>query len=295
MGERALHLSLREEHVEVSVLHVLRHHAQRVGGHAHAQQPDDVGVVQAGHDLDFLQEVAPKGRGSKGHMAVGGGGTAAAAGGAAVAAQTWPGWWRQAAAASRPPAPSGRLAREAATPRPGTPGGLRLCTGGPAGRGGAERRRRYAQQTRARGSALAAHLSELPLPQLLPEDQLLTRELGGRDVLPGEGVHGEGGNGVHVAARHALQPDDVRLGVVRRAAVEALVRRALGDVRLGVASSAGCRREEEEERLYFDFFPVLLASTAAIRVRSRLPTIAVNLGFGSVSKSLESHLSDLTA
>lgn len=98
---------------------------------------------------------------------------------------------------------------------------------------------------------LAADLSKLPLPQLLPEDQLLTRELGGRDVLPGEGVHSEGGNGVHVAAGDALQPHDVRLCVVRSAAVEALVRRALGDVRLGVASSTGCRREEAEELAYF--------------------------------------------
>lgn len=89
---------------------------------------------------------------------------------------------------------------------------------------------------------LPAHLSELSLPQLLPEDQLLSRELSGRDVLPGEGVHGEGGNSIHVAAGDALQPHDVRLGVVRRAAVEALVRRALGDVWLGVASSTGCPR-----------------------------------------------------
>lgn len=57
--QRALDLSLRKEHVEVSILHVLGHHAQRVRGHAHAQQPDDVGVVQTGHDLDFLQEVVP--------------------------------------------------------------------------------------------------------------------------------------------------------------------------------------------------------------------------------------------
>lgn len=59
MRQRALDLSLRQEHVEVSVLHVLSHHAQGVRGHAHAQQPDDVGVVQTGHDLDFLQEVVP--------------------------------------------------------------------------------------------------------------------------------------------------------------------------------------------------------------------------------------------
>lgn len=91
----------------------------------------------------------------------------------------------------------------------------------------------------------ASYLAELPLPELLPEDQLLPRELGGRDVLPGERVDGEGGDGVHVAAGDALQPHDVRLGVVRRAAVEALVRRALGDVGLGVASSARWGRGEE--------------------------------------------------
>ena len=85
-----------------------------------------------------------------------------------------------------------------------------------------------------------AHLSKLPLPQLLPEDQLLPWKLSGRDVLPGERVHGEGGHGVHVAAGDALQPHNVRLRVVWRAAMETLVRRALGDVWLGVASPTGC-------------------------------------------------------
>lgn len=92
----------------------------------------------------------------------------------------------------------------------------------------------------------ASYLPELPLPELLPEDQLLPRELGGRDVLPGERVDGEGGDGVHVAAGDSLQPHDVCLSVVRRAAVEALVRRALGDVGLGVASSARWWRGEDE-------------------------------------------------
>lgn len=71
-------------------------------------------------------------------------------------------------------------------------------------------------------------------------------ELGRRDVLPGERVHSEGRDGVHVAASDALQPHNVRLGVVRCVAVETLVRRALSDVRFGVASSTRCWREEEE-------------------------------------------------
>lgn len=49
--------SLGEVLVEVSALHVLRHHAQGVAAHTHAQQPDDVGVFQAGQDLYLLQEV----------------------------------------------------------------------------------------------------------------------------------------------------------------------------------------------------------------------------------------------
>lgn len=59
MRQRALDLPLREEHVEVSVLHVLGDHAERVRGDAHTQQSDDVGVIEARHDLDFLQEVVP--------------------------------------------------------------------------------------------------------------------------------------------------------------------------------------------------------------------------------------------
>lgn len=93
---------------------------------------------------------------------------------------------------------------------------------------------------------LATHLSKLPLPQLLSEYQLLPWELGSRNVLPGEGVHGEGGDGVHVAASDALQPHNVRLGVVWRIAVETLVRCALGDVWLGIASTARCWGEKDD-------------------------------------------------
>lgn len=46
MCKCALDLSLRQEHVEISVLHVLRYHAQWIRTHAHAQQLNDVGVVQ---------------------------------------------------------------------------------------------------------------------------------------------------------------------------------------------------------------------------------------------------------
>lgn len=100
---------------------------------------------------------------------------------------------------------------------------------------------------------LTTDLSKLSLPELLPEDQLLPWELGSWDVLPGEGVHGEGGNSIHVAASDALQPHDVRLCVVRRTAVEALVRRALGDVGLSVASSTGWWREEGQEYTLIPF------------------------------------------
>lgn len=48
---------ITEELVQVSILHVLRDHAQRVRVHTHRQQTDDVGVPQARHDPDLLQEV----------------------------------------------------------------------------------------------------------------------------------------------------------------------------------------------------------------------------------------------
>lgn len=68
----------------------------------------------------------------------------------------------------------------------------------------------------------------------------MARELGGGDVLPGQRVHGQRRDGVHVAAGDALQPDDVGLCVVRRVAVEGLVGGALGDVGLGVAPPTSC-------------------------------------------------------
>lgn len=128
---------------------------------------------------------------------------------------------------------------------------------------------------------LTTDLSKLSLPQLLPEDQLLTGELGGRDVLPGEGVHGEGGDSVHVAAGDALQPHDVRLRVVRRAAVEALVGRALGDVGLGVASPTGCRREQEEERVYSAYI-----TQTGLFPFSQLPQQPFKSDLNSIKKSI---------
>lgn len=58
-GKFAVDLPVGQELVEVSILHVLCYHAQGVVPHAHAQQPDDVGVLQPGHDLDLLQEIIP--------------------------------------------------------------------------------------------------------------------------------------------------------------------------------------------------------------------------------------------
>lgn len=100
---------------------------------------------------------------------------------------------------------------------------------------------------------LPAHLSELPFPKLLPEDQLLPWELSGRDVFPGEGVHSEGGYGVHVAASDALQPHNVRLGIVWCIAMETLVWCALCDIRLGITSSTPCRKEMED--VFVPFIP----------------------------------------
>lgn len=50
---------IAEELVQVSIFHVLSDHAQRVCVHTHCQQTDNVGVPQARHDSDLLQEVIP--------------------------------------------------------------------------------------------------------------------------------------------------------------------------------------------------------------------------------------------
>lgn len=55
----SLWLMARQELVEVSVLHVLRDHTERVAADAHSQQPNDVGVLQTRHDLYLFQEIAP--------------------------------------------------------------------------------------------------------------------------------------------------------------------------------------------------------------------------------------------
>jgi len=60
-GQLPLGLVAGQELVEVTVLHVLRDHAQRVAVDAHGQQADDVRVLQTRHDLYLLQEVVPTG------------------------------------------------------------------------------------------------------------------------------------------------------------------------------------------------------------------------------------------
>lgn len=45
--------------VEVSVLHVLCDHTERVAIDANSKQANDVGVLQTGHDLYLFQEVIP--------------------------------------------------------------------------------------------------------------------------------------------------------------------------------------------------------------------------------------------
>ena len=48
-----------EELVEISVLHVLCDHTERVAVDAHGKQANDVGVLQTWHDLYLFQEVVP--------------------------------------------------------------------------------------------------------------------------------------------------------------------------------------------------------------------------------------------
>ncbi len=48
-----------QELVEISILHVLCDHAERVAVDAHSEHADDVGVLQTGHDLYLFQEVVP--------------------------------------------------------------------------------------------------------------------------------------------------------------------------------------------------------------------------------------------
>jgi len=45
--------------VQVSTLHVLGDHAEGVAAHTHAQQADDVRVLQPRQDLHLFQEVVP--------------------------------------------------------------------------------------------------------------------------------------------------------------------------------------------------------------------------------------------
>lgn len=83
------------------------------------------------------------------------------------------------------------------------------------------------------------HLSKLPFPKLLFEPQLLPWELGHRDVLLGQRVYGDGRHGIGVVPCHALQADNVRLGIVGDVVLETLVRSALGEVWLRVVATAG--------------------------------------------------------
>lgn len=47
--------------VEVSTLHVLGDHAERVAADAHTKQPDDIRVLQARQDLHLFEEIVPDG------------------------------------------------------------------------------------------------------------------------------------------------------------------------------------------------------------------------------------------
>lgn len=45
--------------IQVSAFHVLGDHAEGVVADTHPQKTDDVGILQAGQDLDLFQEVIP--------------------------------------------------------------------------------------------------------------------------------------------------------------------------------------------------------------------------------------------
>lgn len=86
---------------------------------------------------------------------------------------------------------------------------------------------------------IQTHLPELAFSQLLSEQQALSRELGHRNVLPCEGVDGEGRNGVHVAPGDPLKAYDVCFSVVGHTALKTLMGGAQGNIGLGVPSAAG--------------------------------------------------------
>lgn len=48
-----------EELVQVPVLHVLKHHDERIALHTHAVERDDVLVLQVGQQLRFTVEILP--------------------------------------------------------------------------------------------------------------------------------------------------------------------------------------------------------------------------------------------
>lgn len=59
LSELSLRLVAGQKLVEVSVLHVLCDHTERVAVDAYSKQANDVGVLQTGHDLYLFQEVIP--------------------------------------------------------------------------------------------------------------------------------------------------------------------------------------------------------------------------------------------
>lgn len=58
-SELSLRFVAGQKLVEISVLHVLCDHTERVAVDAHSEQANDVGVLQTGHDLYLFQEVIP--------------------------------------------------------------------------------------------------------------------------------------------------------------------------------------------------------------------------------------------